>query len=127
MPLSRSASLSYPDRSTDASTTSTLAAGSNQFGSSILGQYISDFSVRALMDLQYIKVSAPAAALVPAQDQRPLSSPAKPNIFLLTLPCACWEPCRLAWLRPLFCLGPSPCPPHSPPAHRSHGSSTRTG
>uniref|UniRef100_A0A8D2HWI8 Metal transporter n=1 Tax=Urocitellus parryii TaxID=9999 RepID=A0A8D2HWI8_UROPR len=57
MPLSRSASLSYPDRSTDASTTSTLAAGSNQFGSSILGQYISDFSVRALMDLQYIKIT----------------------------------------------------------------------
>lgn len=35
-----------------------MAGSSNQFGSSILGQYISDFSVRALMDLQYIKVSA---------------------------------------------------------------------
>lgn len=34
-----------------------MAGGSNQFGSSILGQYISDFSVRALMDLQYIKVT----------------------------------------------------------------------
>uniref|UniRef100_G1SJG9 Metal transporter n=1 Tax=Oryctolagus cuniculus TaxID=9986 RepID=G1SJG9_RABIT len=58
MPLSRSASLSYPDR-TDAATTATtpLAGSSNQFGSSVLGQYISDFSVRALMDLQYIKIT----------------------------------------------------------------------
>lgn len=56
-PLSRSASLSYPDRS-DSLSTAALAGSSNQFGSSILGQYISDFSVRALMDLQYIKVSA---------------------------------------------------------------------
>lgn len=55
--LSRSASLSYPDR-TDLSSAATLAASANQFGSSVLGQYISDFSVRALMDLQYIKVSA---------------------------------------------------------------------
>ena len=58
--LSRSASLSYPDRSETASTVP-LAGSSNQFGSSILGQYISDFSVRALMDLQYIKVSPPIA------------------------------------------------------------------
>ncbi|XP_040849423.1 metal transporter CNNM4 isoform X1 [Ochotona curzoniae] len=68
MPLSRSASLSYPDRP-DATTTTTttttttptpspLTGSSNQFGSSVLGQYVSDFSVRALMDLQYIKVSA---------------------------------------------------------------------
>nr|CAH90039.1 hypothetical protein [Pongo abelii] len=55
-PLSRSASLSYPDR-TDVSTASTLAGSSNQFGSSVLGQYISDFSVRALVDLQYIKIT----------------------------------------------------------------------
>ncbi|XP_012642401.1 metal transporter CNNM4 isoform X2 [Microcebus murinus] len=54
--LSRSASLSYPDR-TDVSPSTALAGGSNQFGSSILGQYISDFSVRALTDLQYIKVT----------------------------------------------------------------------
>uniref|UniRef100_A0A667G5P3 Metal transporter n=1 Tax=Lynx canadensis TaxID=61383 RepID=A0A667G5P3_LYNCA len=54
--LSRSASLSYPDR-TDLTNTATLAGSSNQFGSSILGQYISDFSVRALMDLQYIKIT----------------------------------------------------------------------
>nr|XP_019825274.1 PREDICTED: metal transporter CNNM4 [Bos indicus] len=54
--LSRSASLSYPDRSETASTVP-LAGSSNQFGSSILGQYISDFSVRALMDLQYIKIT----------------------------------------------------------------------
>lgn len=60
--LSRSASLSYPDRSETASTVP-LAGSSNQFGSSILGQYISDFSVRALMDLQYIKVSAPHSPL----------------------------------------------------------------
>ncbi|XP_020942931.1 metal transporter CNNM4 isoform X2 [Sus scrofa] len=55
-PLSRSASLSYPDRS-DSLSTAALAGSSNQFGSSILGQYISDFSVRALMDLQYIKIT----------------------------------------------------------------------
>ncbi|XP_016859288.1 metal transporter CNNM4 isoform X6 [Homo sapiens] len=55
-PLSRSASLSYPDR-TDVSTAATLAGSSNQFGSSVLGQYISDFSVRALVDLQYIKIT----------------------------------------------------------------------
>ncbi|XP_036118773.1 metal transporter CNNM4 isoform X2 [Molossus molossus] len=49
--LSRSASLSYPDR-TDIPSTVPLAGGSNP-----LGQYISDFSVRALMDLQYIKIT----------------------------------------------------------------------
>ncbi|XP_006876680.1 PREDICTED: metal transporter CNNM4 [Chrysochloris asiatica] len=54
--LSRSASLSYPDR-TDVTSTPPMAGGSIQFGSSILGQYISDFSVRALMDLQYIKIT----------------------------------------------------------------------
>lgn len=37
--------------------TSTSLAGSNQFGSCILGQYVSDFSVRALTDLQYIKIT----------------------------------------------------------------------
>ena len=62
-PLSRSASLSYPDRSETASSTAPLAGSSHQFGSSILGQYTSDFSVRALMDLQYIKVSAPHGPL----------------------------------------------------------------
>ncbi|KAJ8787934.1 hypothetical protein J1605_005592 [Eschrichtius robustus] len=56
-PLSRSASLSYPDRSETASSTAPLAGSSHQFGSSILGQYTSDFSVRALMDLQYIKIT----------------------------------------------------------------------
>ncbi|XP_049713030.1 metal transporter CNNM4 [Elephas maximus indicus] len=55
-PLSRSASLSYPDR-TDVTSSSPTAGSSVQFGSSILGQYISDFSVRALTDLQYIKIS----------------------------------------------------------------------
>lgn len=55
-PLSRSASLSYPDRNADMPSSSAMA-GSNQFGSCLLGQYVSDFSVRALTDLQYIKVS----------------------------------------------------------------------
>ncbi|CAH7227711.1 Cnnm4 [Phodopus roborovskii] len=55
-PLSRSASLSYPDRHADMPSSSSLA-GSNQFGSCILGQYVSDFSVRALTDLQYIKIT----------------------------------------------------------------------
>lgn len=39
-----------------------LAGSSNQLGSSVLGQYVSDFSVRALTDLQYIKVSLTRAA-----------------------------------------------------------------
>nr|XP_042121693.1 metal transporter CNNM4 [Peromyscus maniculatus bairdii] len=55
-PLSRSASLSYPDRNVDMTPSSSLA-GSNQFGSCILGQYVSDFSVRALTDLQYVKIT----------------------------------------------------------------------
>ncbi|XP_075419301.1 metal transporter CNNM4 isoform X2 [Tenrec ecaudatus] len=54
--LSRSASLSYPDR-TDVTSTSPTAAANMQFGSSALGQYTSDFSVRALTDLQYIKIT----------------------------------------------------------------------
>uniref|UniRef100_A0A250Y385 Metal transporter n=1 Tax=Castor canadensis TaxID=51338 RepID=A0A250Y385_CASCN len=56
-PLSRSASLSYSDRNTDVATTSSLTSSTNQFGSCIVGQYISDFSVRALTDLQYIKIT----------------------------------------------------------------------
>ncbi|XP_015998445.1 metal transporter CNNM4 isoform X2 [Rousettus aegyptiacus] len=55
-PLSRSASLSYPER-TDLTSTTPLASSSNQLGGSALGQYVSDFSVRALTDLQYIKIS----------------------------------------------------------------------
>ncbi|KAM5227806.1 metal transporter CNNM4 [Ctenodactylus gundi] len=55
--LSRSASLSHSDYSTDAPITATLTSSSNQLGSCILGQYISDFSVRALTDLQYIKIT----------------------------------------------------------------------
>ncbi|XP_036309846.1 metal transporter CNNM4 isoform X1 [Pipistrellus kuhlii] len=54
--LSRSASLSCPDR-TDLTSPGPLTGSSNQLGSSVLGQYISDFSVRALMDLQYIKIT----------------------------------------------------------------------
>ncbi|KAM6178885.1 metal transporter CNNM4 [Rhynchocyon petersi] len=54
--LSRSASLSYPDRA-DGSSSPPMAGSSIQFGSSVLGQYISDFSVRALVDLQYIKIT----------------------------------------------------------------------
>uniref|UniRef100_A0A671FRC8 Metal transporter n=1 Tax=Rhinolophus ferrumequinum TaxID=59479 RepID=A0A671FRC8_RHIFE len=55
-PLCRSASLSYPDR-VDLSSAAPLAGSSNQLGSSVLGQYVSDFSVRALTDLQYIKIT----------------------------------------------------------------------
>uniref|UniRef100_F6S8G1 Metal transporter n=1 Tax=Equus caballus TaxID=9796 RepID=F6S8G1_HORSE len=70
--LSRSASLSYPDRA-DVSGTAPLAGSSNQFGSSILGQYISDFSVRALMDLQYIKASGYHLVMSSLLDVQPQS------------------------------------------------------
>ncbi|EHB10611.1 Metal transporter CNNM4 [Heterocephalus glaber] len=56
-PLSRSASLSYPDHSKDTSPTTVLTGSSNQLTACVLGQYVSDFSVRALTDLQYIKVT----------------------------------------------------------------------
>ncbi|XP_058134097.1 metal transporter CNNM4 isoform X1 [Dasypus novemcinctus] len=54
--LSRSASLSYSDRM-DAAGPLPAAGSSTQLGSSFLGQYVSDFSVRALTDLQYIKIT----------------------------------------------------------------------
>ncbi|XP_076989913.1 metal transporter CNNM4 [Tamandua tetradactyla] len=54
--LSRSASLSYAERA-DAGSPGPTAGSSAQFSSSFLGQYVSDFSVRALTDLQYIKIS----------------------------------------------------------------------
>ncbi|XP_005400739.2 PREDICTED: metal transporter CNNM4 isoform X3 [Chinchilla lanigera] len=55
--LSRSASLSYPDHGTDTSPTTALTGSSNQLTTCVLGQYVSDFSVRALTDLQYIKIT----------------------------------------------------------------------
>lgn len=72
-PLSRSASLSYPER-TDLTSTTPLASSSNQLGGSALGQYVSDFSVRALTDLQYIKVSASCSCL--GTSRRHVPSPA---------------------------------------------------
>lgn len=80
-PLSRSASLSYPER-TDLTSAATLASSSNQLGGSALGQYVSDFSVRALTDLQYIKVSASCSCFgtscrcVPSPDPCSLPAPA---------------------------------------------------
>lgn len=57
--LSRSASLSYTDHTMDKSPTNALTGSSNQLSTCVLSQYVSDFSVRALTDLQYIKVSCP--------------------------------------------------------------------
>ncbi|XP_038615082.1 metal transporter CNNM4 [Tachyglossus aculeatus] len=54
--LNRSASLSYRERSESVAITN-LTGSTNQLSSVFLGQYVSDFSVRALMDLQYIKVT----------------------------------------------------------------------
>uniref|UniRef100_F6VBK6 Metal transporter n=1 Tax=Ornithorhynchus anatinus TaxID=9258 RepID=F6VBK6_ORNAN len=54
--LNRSASLSYRERSESLALT-TLTGSTNQLSSIFLGQYVSDFSVRALMDLQYIKIT----------------------------------------------------------------------
>nr|XP_013009943.1 metal transporter CNNM4 isoform X1 [Cavia porcellus] len=55
--LSRSASLSYTDHTMDKSPTNALTGSSNQLSTCVLSQYVSDFSVRALTDLQYIKVT----------------------------------------------------------------------
>ncbi|XP_060107821.1 metal transporter CNNM4 isoform X2 [Heteronotia binoei] len=53
--LNRSASLCYHERSDSIS--STFSGSNNQINSSASSQYLSDFSVRALMDLQYIKIT----------------------------------------------------------------------
>ncbi|KAL8174022.1 UNVERIFIED_CONTAM: Metal transporter cnnm4 [Gekko kuhli] len=53
--LNRSASLCYHERSDSIS--STFSGSNNQINSSANIQYLSDFSVRALMDLQYIKIT----------------------------------------------------------------------
>ncbi|XP_053126088.1 metal transporter CNNM4 [Hemicordylus capensis] len=53
--LNRSASLCYHERSDSIS--STFSGSNNQLNSTASSQYISDFSVRALTDLQYIKVT----------------------------------------------------------------------
>lgn len=74
-PLSRSASLSYPER-TDLTSAAPLASSSNQLGGSALGQYVSDFSVRALTDLQYIKVSASCSCLGTSHRHVPSPTPA---------------------------------------------------
>ncbi|XP_015263652.1 PREDICTED: metal transporter CNNM4 [Gekko japonicus] len=53
--LNRSTSLCYHERSDSIS--STFSGSNNQISSSANTQYLSDFSVRALMDLQYIKIT----------------------------------------------------------------------
>uniref|UniRef100_A0A8C3IG69 Metal transporter n=1 Tax=Chrysemys picta bellii TaxID=8478 RepID=A0A8C3IG69_CHRPI len=53
--LNRSASLSNPERSDSIS--SPISGSSNQLNVGTSPQYISDFSVRALMDLQFVKIT----------------------------------------------------------------------
>ncbi|XP_054853984.1 metal transporter CNNM4 isoform X2 [Eublepharis macularius] len=53
--LNRSASLCYHERSD--SICSTFSGSNNQINCNVSSQYLSDFSVRALMDLQYIKIT----------------------------------------------------------------------
>uniref|UniRef100_A0ACB8EYW1 Uncharacterized protein n=1 Tax=Sphaerodactylus townsendi TaxID=933632 RepID=A0ACB8EYW1_9SAUR len=53
--LNRSASLCYHERSDSIS--SNFSGSNNQINSNSSSQYLSDFSVRALMDLQYIKIT----------------------------------------------------------------------
>ncbi|XP_065254859.1 metal transporter CNNM4 [Emys orbicularis] len=53
--LNRSASLSNPERSDAIS--SPISGSSNQLNVGTSPQYISDFSVRALMDLQFVKIT----------------------------------------------------------------------
>ncbi|XP_028596880.2 metal transporter CNNM4 isoform X2 [Podarcis muralis] len=53
--LNRSASLCYHERSDSIS--SNFSGSNNQLNASASSQYISDFSVRALTDLQYIKIT----------------------------------------------------------------------
>lgn len=52
--LNRSASLSYHERSD--SIASPISGSSNQLNVCTGAQYVSDFSVRALTDLQFVKV-----------------------------------------------------------------------
>lgn len=52
--LNRSASLSYHERSDSVS--SPVSGSNNQLNASTGAQYVADFSVRALTDLQFVKV-----------------------------------------------------------------------
>lgn len=56
--LNRSASLSYHERSESGS--SPVSGSNNQLNSAGGAQYVADFSVRALTDLQFVKVSLAA-------------------------------------------------------------------
>nr|XP_056715994.1 metal transporter CNNM4 [Euleptes europaea] len=84
--LNRSASLCYHERSDSIS--STVSGSNNQINASPSSQYLSDFSVRALMDLQYIKITrlqyqnGLMASRLESCPQSPDGSPPKPDTTL---------------------------------------------
>uniref|UniRef100_A0A8D0GGA5 Metal transporter n=1 Tax=Sphenodon punctatus TaxID=8508 RepID=A0A8D0GGA5_SPHPU len=84
--LNRSASLSYQDRADSIS--STFSGSNNQLITGTSPQYISDFSVRALMDLQFIKITRQQyqngliASRLDSCPQSPDTAPSKLNTNL---------------------------------------------
>lgn len=107
--LNHSDSLSRSDR-IDAMTP-TLGSSNNQLNSSFLQVYIPDYSVRALSDLQFVKVregsGLAAAAQLPSgawAAQPPLVLLQVPVSKLLTVPHdSGWEDPPSPWLCPLGC------------------------
>lgn len=81
--LNRSASLCYHERSDSIS--SNFSGSNNQINSNATSQYLSDFSVRALMDLQYIKVSH-------------VRTPLRPTSLRWQSICTTLLPSRVLWL-----------------------------
>ncbi|XP_062995141.1 metal transporter CNNM4 [Elgaria multicarinata webbii] len=81
--LNRSASLCYHERSDSIS--SNFSGSNNQLNANAGSQYISDFSVRALTDLQYIKITrlqyqnGLMASRLESCPQSPEGSPPKPD------------------------------------------------
>uniref|UniRef100_A0A8C5TFJ5 Metal transporter n=1 Tax=Malurus cyaneus samueli TaxID=2593467 RepID=A0A8C5TFJ5_9PASS len=87
--LNRSASLSYHERSDSAS--SPVSGSNNQLSSAGGAQYVADFSVRALTDLQFVKVSqgrdgmerpAPVGSRTPTGSRQPQAGPVSPSLLL---------------------------------------------
>ncbi|XP_020635869.3 metal transporter CNNM4 isoform X1 [Pogona vitticeps] len=85
--LNRSASLCYHERSDSLS--STFSGSNNQLSANVSSQYVADFSVRALTDLQYIKITrlqyqnGLMASRLESCPQSPDSGPPRLEISLL--------------------------------------------
>ncbi|XP_062070670.1 metal transporter CNNM2 isoform X2 [Lepus europaeus] len=84
--LNHSDSLSRSDRME--AVTPTLGSGNNQLGSSFLQVYVPDYSVRALSDLQFVKISRQQyqnALMASRMDRTPQSSDSENTKVELTL------------------------------------------